>query len=270
MVSALAKKKRKKVKSIYATIVVIIIVVIVCAVFALRFYLSNQIVKTNEDTLCPEDGAVAYTAILIDSTDSFNHVQKAFLDKYLTKIKKELKTFEQISLFVVGDESLQKIAPKFLLCNPGNNANELYQNPQRIQKKWREDFQIPLSSALNGLISSEKASRSPIMEMIQAVSINGFPFEDVGKDKKIIIISDMLHHTDKYSLYQENINFEIFRETPYYRHLKCNLADVEVQILLLIRKDYEHLQKRNLINFWEQYIQSQDGGIITLVQPVYG
>ena len=114
-----------------------------------------------------------------------------------------------------------------------------------------------------------KSDYSPIMEMIQAISIKGFPRERVNKRKRLLIVSDMLHHTEKYSLYCEEIDFAKFKTNPYFQHVRSDLSEVEAMILFLMRENYENLQTGELITFWEEYIESM-GGRLSLVQRVDG
>ena len=261
--------QRKRRQNIIGWVITCSVVLIIVIFFATRLTLVRARIKLDETTLCPETGPVAYLAVLLDGTDSFNDVQKVYLTRYFQEVKQDLRIHEQISLFTVNNESLRDMKPKLVVCNPGDEANPLIQNPRKIRLRWEKKYYEHLTEALNVIMKTGKSDYSPIMEMIQAITINGFPRESINKEKRLLIVSDMLHHTDRYSLYRQEIDFKKFRETPHFQHVRTNLSGIEVIILFLMRESHEELQTEKLITFWKEYIHSM-GGRLSHAQYVDG
>ena len=127
--------------------------------------------KYNEITLCPLNTPISgHTVFFIDRTDPLNKRQTQWLLEEIRLIKNELKRDEKFSIYrIIGskDNFLRNI---FSLCSPqsGKEANPLYENPKRIQKKYEERFGEPLEKALLELTTGSQYPTSPIMETIKA------------------------------------------------------------------------------------------------------
>jgi hypothetical protein len=48
----------------------------------------------------------------------------------------------------------------------------------------------------NAAMLPSKCEKSPILEILQVVALTGFPINMQDSQKKLIIVSDMLHHTE--------------------------------------------------------------------------
>jgi hypothetical protein len=102
---------------------------------------------------------------------------------------------------------------------------------------------------------------SPVLEMIKFVSINTM-YGSAAKEKKIFLVSDMLHHTKKYSQYRTKPNIEDLDSSLYLKHSLPKLHDVDVEILYVSRPNFYKLQTRGHIAFWEKYIQKAGGNLV--------
>ncbi len=156
-------------------------------------------------------------------------------------------------------------------CNPGDGSDisALTGNPAAVRQRWEESFEQPVENALDAGIETEEAARSPIMEMIQAISVATFPLHATAEPRQLIIISDMLQHTEDYSQYHDPIDFGHIRGAPFFAHLQTDLGGVEVRILYARRPGVEHLQTRRHAEFWAAYIAHM-GGTLVSVKPIDG
>ena len=247
--------------------VVIAIVIFFCVFF---FYLDSKNVEYDKKTLCPVNGPSAYTAILLDRTDSISSVQSIFIRKYINKYKENLKIAEKLSIFSINNVD-KDIYPLLSICNPddGSKSNPLYENPKKLKKKWEEKFSDKVDKVLTDAISPGKKEHSPIMEMIQAVLVSAYPLSSEKQPKKLLVISDMLHHTKEYSHYTDSMDYSHFRSSPYYKRVLTNLQDVEITILYVGRSNVSEIQDNRHIDFWIQYITKM-GGTVAQIERVPG
>ena len=114
-----------------------------------------------------------------------------------------------------------------------------------------------------------EADASPIMEILQVVSLSAFPTESSDAKKKIVIISDMLHHTPEWSHYRGQMDFATLEQTPYFQRIRTDLQGADVQILYVRRNGMEKLQTKRHAFFWADYIDAI-GGHLSLIEKIDG
>ena len=252
-------------KNMIAAIVLIAIFIVGGFIGYSNYKVRSSRISIDKTTLCPsEENISRYTSILVDVTNNINHIQKESLNKYFENLKLNLLEHEKITIFVVNNESVNNIKPKLTLCNPGNQIKSQFtENEGIILKRWEEEFNKPLSKTFDEIVTGGESDVSPIFEMIQGASINGFPTKTKDTPKRLYIISDMLHHTDGFSLYKQNPNFSDLKASSYYHHIKTNMDNAEVTLLLIYRSGFEKFQNKTLIRkFWEPYFKEQGARLI--------
>ncbi len=235
--------------------------------------LSNIISGTKSydpETLCLESKFDSHTVILIDKTNNFNDSQKNTVRNFIKKLRNDLETNEKLSIFILTPNSYIAPIPKFSKCKPalGKEANILYQNPIKIQKKFDDFFENPLDNILSDILKDKESDFSPILEMIQAISLRD-DFSNNLYKRKLIIISDMLQHMSKYTHYTNNQSyndFNKFKKRDYYNDISASLDNVTVSILYILRDDYSHnYQNKQLIFFWEHYFKDMGASLKTVI-----
>ena len=221
--------------------------------------------------LCPLAGSPAYIALVFDKTDAYNSVQQKFLKRYFNDFKTKLSPGARVALYVIDDRNRNIIAPDFEVCAPrtGTDANALYENPKLIRQRWLEQFEKPLDQAIEGFMKPSIAEYSPIMEIIQVVSLSAFPLAQNNAAKKIIIVSDMLQHTPEWSHYRGQMDFGALEQTAYFQRIRTDLQGAEVQILYVRRDGMEKLQTKRHAFFWADFIGAI-GGRVTLIEKIDG
>lgn len=228
--------------------------------------------RLNQQTLCRSTGPVAVTAVLIDRTDALNPVQREATRQALESVKNAVKTGGLLQLYSVGptDESVRE--PIIELCNPGRGeeVSALDDNPRFVESRWRDGFEQPLQEIFRDIVETEGASRSPIMESIQSVSVTAFgPDDRRAVPRRLVLISDMLQHTDGVSHYRRFVPFDEFKETPYYHKVRGDLRDVEAEIFYIWRETKTQIQGKAHIQFWRDLIADQ-GGTLVRVDSIEG
>lgn len=275
MVIGSTKRAKKQKKNIQGLILFGLIFVAIGIFIWIIKGASDDRITLGED-LCPVDGpidsSVGYTAILIDGTDSFSPIQHANLSRYLLALQEQVAKHEQVSIFaprvIVAEELLE---PKLRLCNPGDGSDisGLTGNPRMAAVRYEREFRERISSTLDAVLNVTPADQSPIMSMVQAVTIATFPVANDGKPKRLIIVSDMLENTANYSHYSDRVDFGAVKKQPWFQHLATPMAGVKVEILYVSRQGSEARQNRGHMLFWEQFFMHL-GASVTRVDRIGG
>jgi hypothetical protein len=224
----------------------------------------------DRQTLCPKTGPTSHIVFLVDKTDPLNFSQKqGFLRLLEELVDRRIQPGQLVSVFVLGEDFREGAAPLVELCNPGSGEgkSELTANIAKLNAQFRERFREPLLKQADALISTKPAKNSPIFEMLQLVSLNGFRKHAVKGPRRLIIVSDLLHKTPQLSMYQGIPDFEPFEASDYGRKMRTELPGVEVEIHHLLNNP--KLQNRRQLQFWETWF-SRAGARVVSVRPMEG
>ena len=240
-----------------------IVILVICAGLVVGVIVAVWLVsdaQSNLDklTLCRKDKPLnGYAAVLIDKSDKLSTPEVNWLKVRIDNLKTELGKNAKLSLFVVNDTSAQMLGPNgsFSKCNPGSEdtANPFYEHPKFVQKNFEATFGDPLNKALAALMDPEKSKTSPILEAIQHIS--KLPeFVGTPKDRKLVIVSDMLQNVREYSQYSNLTKFDDLRKTSYFAKVAPHqLNGVTIEIDYLIRRRDRVSQTIEHKNFWLDY-----------------
>ena len=230
--------------------------------------------KIDTATNCPIAGPVSHTAVIIDTTDSINAIQKMAVENEFAQIRAQVPKFGALAIYAAGFEG-EVSKPEFSLCNPGDarEMDWLREGKILVEKRWKEGFQQPLDKVLQKMLSATAARKTPLLEAIQSVSVQSFgPLRASGKNpslKKLIIFSDMLQNSERLSLYDKVPTAQKFMKTEAYRRIRSDLRDVEVVIFFIRRQTKKGIQGSELLRFWEELIERQ-GGRLVHFKPLEG
>jgi hypothetical protein len=231
--------------------------VFVSAVAGAGYYLYTRDPGLDRHTLCPRSGPLGHTVLLVDKTDPLNFGQKqAFL-----RLLEEL--VERRIHLRAGAQPLVE------LCNPGSGEGKsvLTANVAKLDLQFRDRFREPLLKQADALVSTTPARNSPLLEMFQLVSINGFRKHAVNGVRRLIVVSDLLHKTPQYSMYQGIVAFDSFATTEYGRKMVAELPAVEVEVHQVLH--YPKLQTPRQLEFWSAYFERM-GARVVVVRPLEG
>ena len=174
--------------------------------FFFLLVMVNVMIKENpydENTFCPIGKVIHQHAVLIDNSDPINENQKRTIKRVLKKIRDSLLPQEELRIYVLDHKNFHLADPEFAKCNPGNadDANELYQNPNLIRKRFNDFFLAPLNDMIDGLNLDASGDFSPIFKMIETVAegfnenANDAIENGLAVDKEITIISNFMENT---------------------------------------------------------------------------
>lgn len=267
MVSRRARKKRSQ--NITGAIVMTIAAVLIVSILCWYLYVSKSVFERDKQTQCRTDGEVSVeTVFLFDVTDSYSSTQSLMIQKEIKKYIEGSEVDERMS-FYVFDDSYDEISPKFVVCNPsdGSDKNEWTSNTRRLKKQWEENFFNPILEVVSNATGEDNlASASPILELIKHSALESL-YDSPADHKRMVIVSDMLHHTGEYSHYRSQPNYSDYSQSTYSSLQSPQLSRVQVEVLYLTRPEQLNRQTRNHIAFWESHVTSH-GGLLTRVLRV--
>ncbi|WP_031434259.1 hypothetical protein [Methylomarinum vadi] len=266
-----SRQQRTQLKNLLGCSLIIAVLAVVAALGYFWYDRQSRQQGFDAATLCPMQGSPAYVAVVFDKTDAYNLVQQRFLKRYFAHFKAQLQAGTHIALYVIDDREREVIAPDFEVCAPrsSEDANAWYENPKLIRQRWLERFEQPLDRVIAGFMQPGNADYSPIMEILQVVSLSAFPPAAKSAKKKIVIVSDMLQHTPEWSHYRGQMDFAKLRDTPYFQRIRTDLQGAEVEILYVRRDGAEKLQSKRHAYFWADFIDAI-GGKVTLIEKIDG
>jgi hypothetical protein len=222
-------------------------------------------------TMCPAGGPRGQYVLLVDTTDPLTFTQhEAYQATLHELVERRIPPGFLVTVFVLGADFRSNAEPLLELCNPGtgDDRSELTANVKRLHRQYEERFLKPLLALGEQLVATKPAATSPVFEMLQLVGLNGFRRHDVKGERRLVIVSDLLHNTPDFTMYREPApDFLGFSNTAYGRKAQAELpgVDVELHVLLTAPK----LQTRRQMKFWEDYFEKA-GARIVEVRPLEG
>jgi hypothetical protein len=198
--------------------------------------------KFDPVTLCPVEGSRVASVILIDKTDPLTAAEKASALGLAAKEAAAVRKGDRITIRLLrqmdgaAGTALDTAAD---LCNPGAEANPLFENPKRVAARYQSAFREPLEEALEDGRESGPATASPIARAIHE-SLAAVP-EAPGQHFRLTLVSDLMEHTPEASAYAGTLS-EVALHNDFPPALAERLRGAEVRILLLARPRYAKQQ----------------------------
>lgn len=227
--------------------------------------------RPNPATLCPAGGPSAITALLIDTTDPLNAIQRAAVAVRLNQIVSHLRLNEEIAVYSLSPTG-DPLKPAFVICRPlePSEASELTGNRAIAKQRFDGVFTPRVASVLAAATAGAPAGRSPIMAAIQAIAVSAFQAADATSKsgplpKRLIIVSDMLENSEAWNQYKGVPNFRSYKSTPAYARVRSHLDGVSVTILYLRRDDAAGVQGLFHIAFWNAWFADQGASVDDVV-----
>jgi len=244
---------------------------IVGGAVGLRYWVQQSRAGIDPKTKCFEKGTKALTAVLIDQSDPLSLIQREDVRNRLLAIRNELAMGERLEIFTVGRPQDELLRPVWAGCNPesGEGKDGWTENPRRIEEWRQKHFIEPSDSAIADALEPRTSGDSPIMEAIQSVAISSFQPLKNGAHKRLVIVSDMLQHTESLSQYRIRDSLDAFRKRPAYQKVATGLGGVSVVILYIRREQAAGIQGRAHMEFWQEFF-SQLGARVDRVVSIAG
>lgn len=200
----------------------------------------------------------AHTILLIDQSDPFSDNDLAWVDELIDAEARSLPRFGRLT--VILPNSAQPFDPMTLYahCSPGSvdDANPILQNPRMIDDTWREHFYKPLSETVGDTLKTTSQPSSPLFEALYAVGDRA-DFQSNRKNRRLVIVSDLMQHSDGFSFYRNGADLAAYGETSIASQTP-SLGGVEVVARIVPRQEYD-LPISELKAFWRSYFEGTGG-----------
>lgn len=233
------------------------LLLVISVMGATAWWWSQKRNTLDPKTLCPVDGPLGHNILLVDKTDPLNLAQKAAFDLLVTDlVSNKTPPGYLLSIFVLGDDFVAQTKPLVELCNPGDGTghNELTENIKQLNRQYKERFLNPIFEQSTQLLSIAPAQESPILEMLQMVSLNSIQKHHVDGPKTLVVLSDLLQNSKQLNMYRTSPAFEEFATTTYAQKTRINFQGVDVQVHYL--QNSPSLQVDKLFRFWREYFKA--------------
>jgi hypothetical protein len=233
--------------------------------------MERDLAAIDPETFCPNAGPTDVLAVLVDRTDGLTEVQAESLSRRLMAWGGEVPTGGKFTVYEVGKGG-RLLEPLVSVCNPGDggNASQWTSNPEMLREQYEEKYSKPIAAMTEEMRTDAEADSSPIFEAIQAVSVKEFgPDHKSLKNRRLILVTDLLQHGSGFSLYKSVPDYQTFRKTPYAGSVRSDLKGVSTYIHLLHRLNAAGKQTDDLANFWVRWLEDQ-GAIVEVFTRVPG
>lgn len=233
------------------------LILAVMAVAAGAFYAADRLAQAryDADSLCPLDGASGAAVIVVDKSDPLTREQVEGVRREILAARDGLPIGAKIKIAVIENEPGGEGARVRLwqgLCNPGAEANPLYENPKLVRARYDDAFRAPLERNLASLLTPGTAPQSPISAGISAALTQDAEIAQ-SSDRRLLLVSDLLQHADGTSAYTGTLSEEALRASIGAAGAWLNEA--QIRVLLLPREQHKARQDAALA-IWRGFFNS--------------
>ncbi len=261
----MSRRHQKNHVSVWAVISIITMVLVFIggSVGLVWFYLNET--EYDKTTGCRleqnQKVAPSQLVVLMDVTDNLAEDVAERLRSNLQRVVSEQPEGALIEFYAL-DDRISNYDRDFFHCVPRNpnDASKLTENVELVTQEFTRNFKSKLDATIQELTSmNSPRDRSPICEMIKAVTVKSFSNNDIkiSGTRRLIVISDFMQHfPGKFSMYDkknpDRFDYRKFSHTSYGSALLLDSADVNLRGLNV---DLWFTNTMTMSNkkFWEDY-----------------
>lgn len=191
------------------------------------------------------------SVIVLDYTDRITaQTRDEIIARTMAHIHDRVKVNERVSVFTVSDLAKKSLRPIVSLCKPPDDGNRAIENVQAIRKRFLQNFEKPVRDSLSAAPVDSK--ESPIAQALTDISLSQYLR---GASNTLIVFSDMLENTDRFSLYKCGSSartIALYRESRFGAKERPEFINTEVKLHLIPRLDQpkETLKCRDRLWSW--------------------
>ena len=262
------RARAQKRREIILGVLILAVIAVIASVVTYQF--THRSAGFDPETLCPLTGPKGHYALLVDKTDPLSFTQRTALETLLQDlVERKIPEGYLVSVFVMGEDYKANAKPLVEICNPGTGEgkSELTANLKQLKRQYNKKFITPLMQQMQSMVSDQSGKYSPIFEMVQMVSLASFQRHPIEGERRLLIISDLLHNTPELSLYKKVPNIDDFLASDYGRRTYVNLKDVQIDLYLLFNTP--QFQTEELTEFWQSFF-TKTGATIASITPMPG
>ena len=258
-----SSRRKKSSKPFGDYLLIIVLLLVLTAIAAGIFFLlmnKEEVFATNSADLCPERGARATVAILLDTTDEISPATKRDIQNRGRNELENLPRFYRLSMYTMSDEGLDP-TPIITLCSPGqlDEMSDLAKkgitaNRRMIKEKY-DFFSQSINEATDQVFNKAfEGQQSPLLSALlelslvlpQPISLQA-DLHPAGRNK-IIYITDLMEHTDVFSSYRTGDDLKAFQDSrATEKYGKKYTENLEFWV---IKRDINGLNTDSLKEFW--------------------
>lgn len=223
----------------------------VFGLFALAAFTASP--STLPDTGCRMDHKdPAHTVLLIDQSDPFNPNDLGWVNEFIDSEARTLPRFGRLTVVTPNSADPYDAKIVYSHCSPGSaeHANAILQNPRMIEDTWRETFYNPMTAEIEAALMDDRQPSSPLFEAVYSIADRA-DFQASRGDRRIILISDLMQHSDAFSMYRTGTDAEAFKATRIADQIP-DMAGVEIVARIVPRQEYD-LPMSDVKAFWGDY-----------------
>jgi len=106
------------------------------------------------------------------------------------------------------------------------------------------------------MVSAKPVKHSPIMEALQHLLAGTPGFLTFPGPRRLIIVSDLLQHSDVFSFYRDN-DWQVFKASPNFQRIGHNLEGADIRIFQIPRSSHGISRPAMVEDFWVRYFEAQ-------------
>lgn len=223
----------------------------VFGLFALAAFMAPP--TTVAETGCRMDRKdPAHTVLLIDQSDPFNPNDLGWVTEFVDSEARTLPRFGRLTVVTPNSADPYEARVVYSHCSPGSaeHANAFLQNPRMIEDTWRETFYEPMAKEIETALMDDRQPSSPLFEAVYSVADRA-DFQASRGDRRIILISDLMQHSDEFSMYRTGTDKEAFEATKLADQVP-DMDGVEIVARIVPRQEYD-LPMSDVKAFWRDY-----------------
>jgi hypothetical protein len=255
---------------VLAVVLSLVLLALVAGLIWMVMKARNEYVPRDQASLCPVAGYRSQTLVLIDTTDALAAVTQTQVLEKLEDLVAGIPNdgLLEIRLLNADPEESNAILK---LCNPGDGSgiDPMTGNPELARQRWESGFSDKTQEALKEAVIGHEQDFSPILETIQRIAAERLTSQsDRAIPSRLVVVSDMIQHTDRYSHFRNGTSFEVF-ETLARDRLATDLAQADVEFWL-VRRDIQRIQPEALGAFWLKWAEANNSKRPATLTPLMG
>lgn len=196
----------------------------------------------------------AHTVVLIDQSDPFSPNDMDWVRQLIDEEARSLPKYGRLTVLMPNARS--PFDPKVLhaACSSGSpdRANPILSNPRMVADAFRKGFYEPLMAEVDKALEDTRQPASPLTEALYSVADRA-DFQSGMRNRRLVVVSDLMQHSDGFSFYRKGANYGAFRETDLAQDM-ARLEGVEVVARIVPRQMYD-LPMGEVKAFWRAYFR---------------
>ena len=220
-----------------------------------------QMAAIDPDTFCHSTNMPAALLILVDASDRLDAVEaeraRALLEREIARLPRH----GRVDLYLANSADGELSEPEFRRCNPGPAGSALVSDAAGDARRFSEDYFGALDTAFAAALAIEPADTSPLLESIRSASTRSLARLPDGTPVRVVVVSDLLQHSDVLSHYRSREDFGVFQASPGWSRAIADLRGADVVLGYVTRADQRQLQGRAHLAWWEDYVRASGGRV---------